>query len=377
MDTYTRFRAERLIAAMRQTKASAEEECVPCVAASPGDVPIHGLGALYNVWSSDGGEIRRRIEANALVWDLEEEGIPIVVEHDGGVLSVVGRIDEAVNTDAGMEVVSARLFEPGENDRESFERLVNLIEENAVGWSIRMAEEQGTVKFMEPSEPKESADGSVEFAVEVQMELSITHARVRHLAIVDTPAFPGARPILGEMPVAASATLAVTFPAEHFEKWESRDLIPMRVTPDGRVMGHAAGEGCFRNGNKFGACDKYTADPDPEMRNFHTSTVTLDNGDVVRAGNLTCASLHASVSLTHQEQRQYHENTSTVWARVRAWNDSRGRLCISGSVIPGLDQTLLAQVAGQGLSAELWPVPGVTGLTLVGAHSVPVPAWPV
>lgn len=375
MDTLARFRAERLLAAMRATKAEPEEECVPCVAASPGDVPVHGLGALYSVWSSDGGEIRRRIEAGSLVWDLEEEGIPIVVEHDGGVNSVVGRLDTAVNTDAGMEVVG-RLFEPGEADKESFEKLVNMIEENAVGWSIRMAEETGTVRFLDGTEP-EMDDEGVTFQVEPLMELTITHARVRHLAIVDTPAFPGARPILGEMPVAASAKLAVTFPATHFEKWVSKDLMPLHVTPDGRIMGHAAGEGCFRNGDKFGSCQKYTADPDPEMRNFHTATVTLDDGEVIRAGNLTCASLHASVSMTHAEQRRHHEDTSTVWARVRAWNDSRGRLCISGSVIPGLDERLLKQVAGQAISVETWPVPGVTGLTLVGAHSVPVPAWPV
>ena len=113
------------------------------------------------------------------------------------------------------------------------------------------------------------------------------------------------------------------------------------------------------------------------MVNFHTGTVTLDNGNVIRAGNLTCAGLHASVSMSHAQQRRHHEDSTTVWAKVVAWNDRKGRLCVSGSLVPGLDPTFTAQVAGLPISPELWPVPGVRGLTLVGAHSVITPAWPV
>lgn len=380
MDILAQIKAERLMESMRKKRKKTYdgEDCLPCTAASPNDVPIHGLAALYDTWTSDGGEIRRRIEAGALFWDLEEEGIPIVVEHDGGVKSVVGRIDEASNVDTGMEV-SGRLFAPEPADQEEFDRLVNLISENSLGWSIRMSEEEGTVKYLAPKqEPQEGADGSLEVPIEIMMELSISKARVRHLAIVDTPAFPGARPELGEVPIAAAATLAIEFSAVHFERWpDSKDPVPLRVEKDGRVWGHAAGDGCFRTGAKAGVCSKYSPDPDKEMRNFHTGTILLDNGSHIRVGSLTCANLHASINLTHEQQRHYHENSSLVWAKVVAWNDSRGRLCISGSVVKDLDESVLKQVAGLPLSVELWPVPGVSGLTLVGAHTVVAPAWPV
>lgn len=376
MNTLARFRAQRTITAFRTAKATPPEDCGPCTAASKDDVPFHGLAALYDTWSSDGAGIKRRIQAGALWWDLEEEGIPIVIEHDGGAEEVIGRVDNAVNTENGMEV-DGRFF-----GQDIDEVMMNRIAENAVGWSIMMAEEEGTQKIIfseDGQEVVETKDG-VEITEQIgsqRVELEISKARVRHLAIVDVPAFPGARPILGERSEEAIAAAVTTFPANHFERWESKGEVPLQVTKDGRVFGHAAGSGCYRTGSKAGVCTKYSADPDPAMKNFHTGTATLDNGEVIRVGALTCANLHASPSMGYEQQRQHHENTSTVWAKVVAWNDSRGRLCISGSVVPGLDETTLAQVAGTPLSVELWPVPGVNGLTLVAAHTVITPAWPV
>jgi hypothetical protein len=376
MDALARIRAQRTITAFKAAKDTPAEDCAPCTAASKDDVPIHGLAALYDTWSSDGAGMKRRIMGGALRWDLEEEGIPIVVEHDGGSLQVVGRVDVAVNTDQGMEI-DGRLF-----GQDLDEVMVNRIAENAVGWSIMMSEEEGTVRsvYTEDGEKvTETKDGvEVEQALgSSYVELSISGARVRHLAITDVPAFPGARPVLGLRSEQAIAAASVQFPAAHFERWESKTEVPLQVTPDGRVWGHAAGSGCYRTGTKAGTCTKYSADPDPQMKNFHTGTATLDNGEVIRVGALTASNLHATPTMTWDQQRQHHENTSTVWAKVVAWNDSRGRLCISGSVIPGLDDTTLAQCAGTPISVELWPVPGVSGLTLVAAHTVITPAWPV
>src|SRR5690606_5878419 len=79
-------------------------------------------------------------------------------------------------------------------------------------------------------------------------------------------------------PVTAAATMvrsAVVFPAEHFEKWDAngREQTPLTVEPDGRIYGHIAGEGCYRNGN-MRSCKRYQPDPDPKLRNFHTWTTT-------------------------------------------------------------------------------------------------------
>ena len=379
-----RIRAQALIRRMK----AATEEPVPCddcppdtpetpvTAASDTDIPIHGVAVPYDIATGDG----RKVRAGALSWDLTTEGVPIIWDPDNGDHSgmVLGRVDTFMD-DGGAVLTEARLFGfPDDEDMQAFvARVVQLIEENAVGWSVMLDDEVIEATYKEPV-VIDNGDGTttVKYAMSDDMS-EVVSARIRHLAIVDTPAFPGARPVLGPLPVNAAAAYAAVYPATAFERWESDDMVPLRVTPDGRVWGHAAGDGCYRTGLKAGRCDKYTRDPDPNMVNFHTGTVTLDNGNVIRAGNLTCAGLHASVSMSHAQQRRHHEDSTTVWAKVVAWNDRKGRLCVSGSLVPGLDPTFTAQVAGLPISPELWPVPGVRGLTLVGAHSVITPAWPV
>lgn len=176
--------------------------------------------------------------------------------------------------------------------------------------------------------------------------------------------------------IAAAAAVA-TYPPEHFELWDGgKEETPLQVTKDGHVFGMLAGSGCFRNGDTS-TCVKYERDPDPKLSNFHTSTLTLDNGDVIRVGALVAGTTHADIRMSLEEQRRHHEDTSRAWALVRAFEDSRGRLCCTGSVIPGLDPTFQAQAASSPVSIEKWPAHGVRGLTLVGAVSVLKPAWKV
>lgn len=183
-------------------------------------------------------------------------------------------------------------------------------------------------------------------------------------------------------PVTAAATMvrsAVVFPAEHFEKWDAngREQTPLTVEPDGRIYGHIAGEGCYRNGN-MRSCKRYQPDPDPKLRNFHTWTTTLDDGRVIRTGALTAGANHANVTQPLEAARAYHENTSTVVGRVIAWEDERGRLAVAGSMVPGLPETFVAQVAGAPVSVEQWPTMETNGRnTLTAAHLVVTPAWPV
>lgn len=380
-DALARYRANRLI---QQVKSAQKTEhvdpvVVPCedcpddepvTAASPNDIVIHGPAVQLGVRTGDG----RKVRPGGLTWDLALEGVPIKLGHDGIVL---GRVDAFVD-DGGAILAEARLFDTEDPEAAAaVVRMAELITENAIGWSVMFDDEEVEATFREPV-ATENEDGTtvVRFRSDDQMFETVS-ARIRHLAFEDTPAFPGARPSLGPLPVNASAVMSMVFPRHHFATWDSGDPVPLQVTPDGRVWGHAAGDGCFRNGTKYGKCEKYTVDPDPRMRNFHTGTVTLEDGSVIRAGSLTCASLHASISFTRDQQRQHHENTSTIWARVVAWNDTQGRLCVSGSVVPGLDQSLLAQVVGTPLSLEAWPVPGVRGNTLCALHTVVTPAWPV
>lgn len=187
---------------------------------------------------------------------------------------------------------------------------------------------------------------------------------------------------VADAPITAAATMvrnAIVFPSTHFDTWDAdgREQTPLTFEADGRIYGHIAGQGCYKNGDMT-TCNRYTRDPDPKLRNFHTWTTTLDDGRVIRTGALTAAARHADVRLPLEAARDYHENTSTVVARVRAWEDSRGRLAVAGSVVPGLDDTMLGQVAGAPVSIEQWPTMETGGRnTLSAAHLVVDPAWPV
>jgi hypothetical protein len=187
---------------------------------------------------------------------------------------------------------------------------------------------------------------------------------------------------VADAPITAAATMvrqAVVFPSTHFERWDAdgKNQTPLTFDADGRIFGHIAGTGCYRNGDMT-QCTRYTKDPDPQLRNFHTWTTTLDDGRVIRTGALTAAANHADVRLPLEAARAYHENTSTVVARVVAWEDARGRLAVAGSVVPGLPQSVLGQVAGAPVSIEQWPTMETNGRnTLTAAHLVVAPAWPV
>lgn len=187
---------------------------------------------------------------------------------------------------------------------------------------------------------------------------------------------------VADEPITAAATMvrsAIVYPSGHFEKWDAdtKEQTPLTFAPDGRIYGHVAGAGCYKNGDMT-SCKRYTPDPDPKLRNFHTWTTTLDDGRVIRTGALTAQALHADVRQPLQAARAYHEDTSTVVARVVAWEDARGRLAVSGSVVPGLPDTVLGKVAGAPVSIEQWPTMETGGRnTLTAAHLVVDPAWPV
>lgn len=181
-----------------------------------------------------------------------------------------------------------------------------------------------------------------------------------------------------EVPVTARAQMP-TWPAEHFEKFEvkGKDVPPLQVTPDGRIWGAAAGDSCFRNG-QVTQCQTYRRDPDPELRNFHTHTTLLDNGETIRTGVIVAGAGHADIRMSAAEVKAFHDNSSTIFARVRAWEDNKGRLLVSGSVVPGLDEKFVAQVAGTPISIEAFPTAETHGQnTLISMVSVPTGAWPV
>lgn len=173
-------------------------------------------------------------------------------------------------------------------------------------------------------------------------------------------------------------------PARLFAKFTATEATPLQVSaPDTnglrRVWGHAAPKGvCHRS--DMGACFQYPGDVDPQHRGFHTGAlVSLDDGTSVRVGALTAGGLHVDTGLARRgvgvrEVNRHREDTNTVFAMVRAWEDPFG-LAISGVLAADVTPAELLKVLATAPSVELWP--SGRGRTLVGIHMVPTPAWPV
>jgi hypothetical protein len=368
-DTVNAFKIRRLVNTFR-----ARRDCTDCAeTAAPvtEDIPVHGLAAPWGL-TGDG----RAIAKDALTWDVETP-IPLKLGHEG---PVVGKVFRFRSDNDGVHVEEGSLLATeDEETATNVRRVVEMIETGTVGWSVMLDDEVQEVTHREPV-ITESSDGTLTAIFRRDDDLStIIEGRIRHLAFEDTAAYPKAIPRLGLAPVNAAAVTVATYPRAHFEKFVNdspKDGVPLQVTKDGHVFGQIAGQGCYRDGTGK-TCKQYSPDPDREMKQFHTSTVELDDGSRIRVGTLTAGGLHSPLSVGIDGQRQHRENSQTVWAVVRAWDDAYGRLCVSGSVVPGLDQGFVNQAAACPVSIERWPIPGVSGVTLVGALSVPMPAWPV
>lgn len=172
--------------------------------------------------------------------------------------------------------------------------------------------------------------------------------------------------------------------AAYFVKHKFSKRTPLTVSEEDanglrHVYGHVAPYGvCHRS--DMGACFQYPGDVDKTHRGFHTGQeLALSDGTTVRVGALTLGGKHIDPNLARQgvsfrEVNRHRDDANTVFAMVRAWEDSYG-LAISGVVMPGVDRDALFRAAASSPSVELWP--NGSGRTLVGVHLVPTPAWPV
>lgn len=174
-------------------------------------------------------------------------------------------------------------------------------------------------------------------------------------------------------------------PASYFnDSWDQSKKIPLTVTDEDatglrHIYGYSAPYGvCHRS--DMGACFQYPKDVDKQHRGFHTGQqITLSDGSTVRVGALTIGGRHIDTGLARQgvdalEVGRHRDDANTIFAMVRAWEGPHG-LAVSGVVMPGVDKDTLFRAASSAPSVELWP--SGRGLTLVGIHLVPTPAWPV
>lgn len=361
-DQLTLFKARRFAERLRQD--------VPrgTVAAVVDEVPVFGPVTIEGETTGDG----RRFDPGSFTW--QDDPVPILFDRDDGdhTGAIVGVYDRFERDDDGALIGYGRLGPTDDADTAALiRRVVELMNDNAIGQSVRFD------TYAAHDEAKAMRDDPDDTSVRFDDWVTVfTEARIRHVALVDTPAFDRCRPQV-HAPAQVAGVSVRALPAAHFERWQSTGAVPFTVDDDGRVWGHAAGTGCHRSAGP--GCLLYNGDVDPAMNDFHAgSPVTLDNGDKVRVGPLTFGGLHADTSMSREQRRAHHENGSTVVALVRAWDDQRGRLAVAGTLVDGLPAKVVDQLRACAPSYERWPPSaGGGGLTLAGLHLVPAPAHPV
>lgn len=167
----------------------------------------------------------------------------------------------------------------------------------------------------------------------------------------------------------------MTLPAAHFARWTSPVRVPVRIEDDGRIWGHVTADGtCMRGPNECRLIPESGL-----VAGFHVgSPVRLDDGSEIRTGPMTLGGLHLDRRLTlAQARRARHEDSTNVVARAVAWPDPPHGIAVTGSLVPGLDETTVARLQTAGWSVEMWRSPQSGQYELLSVHSVPTPASPI
>jgi hypothetical protein len=194
----------------------------------------------------------------------------------------------------------------------------------------------------------------------------VTSARIRHLAIVDTPAFADARigaPVLAAIGRATDEDF--TDPAfgrdGHSDPRLSRQDperpgegvtwgAPLTVLEDGRVFGHA----CLWGRCHAGFRDRCVI---PPRNGDYSRFLHGEAAPGVRTGPLTVGTTHAAIRASATEAMDHYSHTGRAVADVTVGEDSLG-LWVAGRLRPGASTSDIAALRGSSLSGDWRPVNG-------------------
>lgn len=194
---------------------------------------------------------------------------------------------------------------------------------------------------------------------------AITKARIRHLAVVDTPAFAEAK--IGIVAAMVTAPLTNPFEDPAFGKDGNADTrlarqeaerpgesvswgAPLTITEDGVVFGHA----CLWGRCHAGFRDRCVVPPrDGDYSRFLHGEAKPG----VRTGPLTVGTTHASLAVSATEAMDHYSHTGRAVADVSVGEDRHG-LWVTGLLRPGISDRDLADLRGSSLSGDWRPVNG-------------------
>jgi len=297
----------------------------------------------------------------------------------------------------GSEIVAVDGWLSGDSEdpetQAAVRRAAELLAEGAVGVSVSLDELEAELRVSvdvieqteeQPADEGPDADGRVtidRFRHDDAIEV-ITHGRIRHVAIVDTPAHADAK-----LAIAASGSLSLVR-VEGFEDWfddpkfglpgtddrllydpeRDRWSAPTTVTGDGRVFGHV---------NPYGIClvgrpDRCILPPDANNGTFMRFSCPAAGGR--RTGVICVGGSHADVNIGVAAATAHYDKTGRAVADVRVGSDAYG-VWFAGRVRPGASDDDVYALASSGVSGH-WEADERGQMCLVGLPAVNVEGFP-
>lgn len=187
----------------------------------------------------------------------------------------------------------------------------------------------------------------------------------------------GTRGVGSQGNVAASAALTAAPPgwkppAGWFRNPDLTKPTGLTVTEEGRVYGHLASWGVCHTGigNQCVTAPKSAAD----YRYFKVGSVITDDGQNLAVGKITLGGGHASAQYGIRPALDHYDNAGAAVAAVSVGEDAHG-IWVAGALLPGVDDTRVAQLRLSPLSGDWRRVDG--NLELIAALAVNTPGFPV
>lgn len=349
------------------------------------------------------GAVRFEALPVPLVWDREEG------DHSGQVVGAIESVTRDGDALIGHGYLSADSTDPA--TLEAVGRVAELFEEGAVGVSVRLDDVSSELRINRAllkeidQPPAEAADGETDeagrvviarFNADDELEV-VTDARLRHVAVLDTPAHDQARMRVDatdtddtdETPsvaVAAAGTLTLGtyegrtdagadpdfgLPGQDqrllYDPERDRWSCPPTLIGD-HYFGHVAPHGICIVGQP-GRC---VTPPDANLDAFHRAGPLPGFGGR-RTGVVTFGD-HSETGIGAEAATRHYDKVGYGVADVRVGRDAYG-IWFSGKIRPGTSEADRYRLAGSDVSGH-WEVDRHGRMMLVGLPAVNVGGFP-
>jgi hypothetical protein len=139
-------------------------------------------------------------------------------------------------------------------------------------------------------------------------------------------------------------------PRDWFNDPKLGQVMPIMVTDQGRVYGHAAQWGQCH----LGYMSECVMPPQEDYHAYYlTGEIACEDGTRLAVGQITAGIEHAALPLRGSSAKQHYENTDAVVADVVAGNDAHG-IWVAGAIRPWAQTSRVASLRASGQVSPDW-----------------------